>query len=107
MPASPQARRFSHSRRINLGSIAPTPRERVADLLAFCIVQDGVLGLCQGVAEMGPLAWHTATIRTQGRWPAAQGVAPSLEASRPGTHGGGATLIGLRLPEGRVSFRSR
>jgi carbamoyltransferase len=31
-------------------------RERVADLLAFCISRDAVLGLFQGVAETGPRA---------------------------------------------------
>ncbi len=31
-------------------------RERVADLLAFWVAQDGVFGLCQGVAETGPRA---------------------------------------------------
>ena len=31
-------------------------RERVADLLAFCIAHDGVIGLFQGVAETGPRA---------------------------------------------------
>ena len=31
-------------------------RERVADLLAFCIARDGVLGLFQGSAETGPRA---------------------------------------------------
>lgn len=42
---------------VNLGSIAKHDgRERVADLLAFCIVQDGVLGLYQGIAETGPRA---------------------------------------------------
>lgn len=32
------------------------PRERIADLLAFCIARDGVLGLFQGAAETGPRA---------------------------------------------------
>ncbi len=42
---------------ISLGSIASHDGcERVADLLAFCIMQDGVLGLFQGVAETGPRA---------------------------------------------------
>jgi carbamoyltransferase len=42
---------------IHLGSITDRDgRERVADLLAFCIAQDGVLGLYQGVAETGPRA---------------------------------------------------
>jgi carbamoyltransferase len=31
-------------------------RERIADLLAWCIAHDGVLGLFQGVAETGPRA---------------------------------------------------
>jgi carbamoyltransferase len=31
-------------------------RERIADLLALCIARDGVLGLFQGVAEIGPRA---------------------------------------------------
>jgi carbamoyltransferase len=31
-------------------------RERIADLLACCIAQDGVVGLFQGVAETGPRA---------------------------------------------------
>ena len=34
----------------------PGGRERVADMLAFCIAHDGVLGLFQGVAETGPRA---------------------------------------------------
>jgi carbamoyltransferase len=33
-----------------------TGRDRVADLLAFCIARDGVLGLFQGPAETGPRA---------------------------------------------------
>jgi len=32
------------------------PRERIADMLAFCIARDGVLGLFQGAAETGPRA---------------------------------------------------
>lgn len=40
-----------------LGNITdPDGRERIADLLAFCIAHDGVLGLYQGVAETGPRA---------------------------------------------------
>ena len=31
-------------------------RERIADLLAWCVARDGVLGLFQGVAETGPRA---------------------------------------------------
>jgi carbamoyltransferase len=31
-------------------------RERIADLLAFCVAHDGVLGLFQGAAETGPRA---------------------------------------------------
>jgi carbamoyltransferase len=34
----------------------PAGRERIADLLAYCIAHDGVLGLFQGVAETGPRA---------------------------------------------------
>jgi carbamoyltransferase len=42
---------------LELGSTATAvDRLRVADMLAFCIARDGVLGLFQGVAESGPRA---------------------------------------------------
>jgi carbamoyltransferase len=41
----------------NLGDTSERAgRQRIADLLAFCIAHDGVVGLFQGVAETGPRA---------------------------------------------------
>ncbi len=45
------------------------PSDRIADLLAFCIAQDGVLGLFQGPAETGPRALGHRSILADPRNP--------------------------------------
>ena len=46
----------AHHRGHRLGRLERSDRDRIADLLACCIAQDGVLGLFQGPAETGPRA---------------------------------------------------
>jgi hypothetical protein len=85
------------------GPIVQTPQHAL-DALRRSRAMDGVVLI--GAADEAFLASHTATIGPKDGGPRLGGgsIIGSLAS---GHHGGGATLIGLRLPEGRVSFRPR